>query len=197
MKVNHSILTIKGKQFRIYPPEEGVAIIRTIAEHRWSMAINEAFALRDQFGWKPAPDDGRYFVTSVSSGNEDGSIGLDITDTSLVSEISFNLSTAFRQDVPPEIQAAVQSAYVSYVNALNSLYGAGDAESDQTVASTQWILPSRASVIISATRGIVSAVVEWAAGCCSDTACLVFQAVLVRSRNSCSISLGVRYPRAE
>ena len=158
--MNHSILTIKGKQFRTYPPEEGVAIIRTIAEHRWSMAINEAFALRDQFGWKPAPDDGRYFVTSVSSGNEDGSIGLDITDRSLVSEISFNLSTAFRQDVPPEIQAAVQSAYVSYVNALNSLYGAGDAESDQTVASTQWILPSRTSVIISATRGIVSAVVE-------------------------------------
>ena len=158
--MNHSILTIKGKQFRSYPPEEGVAIIRTIAEHRWPMTINEAFTLRDQFGWKPAPDDGRYFVTSVSSGNEDGSIGLDITDRSLVSEISFNLSTTFRQDVPPEIQAAVQSAYVSYVNALNSLYGAGDAESDQTVASTQWILPSRASVIISATRGIVSAVVE-------------------------------------
>ena len=94
--MNHSILIIKGKQFRAYPPEEGVAIIRTIAEHRWSMTINEAFALRDQFGWKPAPDDGRYFVTSVSSGNEDGSIGLDITDRSLVSEISFNLSTAFR-----------------------------------------------------------------------------------------------------
>ena len=160
MEVNHSILTIKGKQFCAYPPEKGVAIIRTIAEHRWPMTINEAFALRDQFGWKPAPDDGRYFVTSLSSGNEDGSIGLDITDRSLVSEISFNLSTAFRQDVPPEIQAAVQSAYVSYVNALNFLYGAGDAESDQTVASTQWILPSRASVIISATRGIVSAVVE-------------------------------------
>ena len=158
--MNHSILIIKGKQFRAYPPEEGVAIIRTIAERRWPMTINEAFALRDQFGWKPAPDDGRYFVTSVSSGNEDGSIGLDITDRSLVSEISFNLSTAFRQDVPREIQAAVQSAYVSYVNALNSLYGAGDAESDQTVASTQWILPSRTSVIISATRGIVSAVVE-------------------------------------
>jgi len=38
---------------------------------------------------------------------------------------------------------------------------------------------------------------DWAAGCFSDTACLVFQAALVRSRNSCSISLGVRYPRAE
>ena len=38
--------------------------------------------------------------------------------------------------------------------------GLGMLSRDQTVASTQWILPSRASVIISATRGIVSAVVE-------------------------------------
>ena len=37
----------------------------------------------------------------------------------------------------------------------------------------------------------------WTAGCFSDTACLVFQAALVRPRNSCSTSLGVRYPRAE
>ena len=124
------------------------------------MTINEAFILQDQFGWKPAPDDGRYFVTTVNSGDDNGSIGRDITDRSLVSEISFNLSTAFRQDVPPEIQAIVQDAYISYVNALNSLYGAGNSESDQTVASTQWILPSRVSVIISTTRGVVSAVVE-------------------------------------
>ena len=54
--MNHSILIIKGKQFRAYPPEEGVAIIRAIAERRWPMTINEAFALRDQFNWKSAPD---------------------------------------------------------------------------------------------------------------------------------------------
>ena len=34
LDVNHYILIIKGKQFRAYPPEEGVAIIRTIAERR-------------------------------------------------------------------------------------------------------------------------------------------------------------------
>ena len=87
--MNHSILTIKGKQFCAYPPEKGVAIIRTIAEHRWPMTINEAFALRDQFGWKPAPDDGTIFTTPVSNGEEDGYIGNDVTDTSLVSRINF------------------------------------------------------------------------------------------------------------
>ena len=38
---------------------------------------------------------------------------------------------------------------------------------------------------------------HWTARCFSDTACLGFQAALVRPRNSCSTSLGVRYPRAE
>ena len=37
----------------------------------------------------------------------------------------------------------------------------------------------------------------WTARCFSDTAYLGFQAALVRPRNSCSTSLGVRYPRAE
>ena len=37
----------------------------------------------------------------------------------------------------------------------------------------------------------------WTARCFSDTACLGFQAALVKPRNSCSTSLGVRYPRAE
>ena len=85
------MLTIKGEQFRAYSTEAGVA---PSTDDPWPSTT--ALTLRDQFNWKPAPDDGRYFVTSVSSGNEDGSIGRDITDRSLVSEISFNLSTAFR-----------------------------------------------------------------------------------------------------
>jgi recombinase len=39
---------------------------------------------------------------------------------------------------------------------------------------------------------------NWTAGWCfSDIACFVFQAVLVRPRNSRSASLGTRYPRIE
>jgi len=60
-----------------------VTIIRTIVEHRWPMTINEAFTLRYQFGWKPAPDDGRFFITAVSGGEEDGSIGVDPDDRSV------------------------------------------------------------------------------------------------------------------
>ena len=47
------------------------------------MTINEAFTLRDQFGWKPAPDDRCFFITAVSGGEKDGSIGVDPDDRSV------------------------------------------------------------------------------------------------------------------
>ena len=52
--------------FRSYSVDQALNIIRSIAEHRWPMTVDEAFSLRDQFGWTPAPDDGRFFVTPVS-----------------------------------------------------------------------------------------------------------------------------------
>ena len=147
-------------EFRIYPVEQGVAIIRAIAEHRWPMHLTEAFALRDQFGWKPAPDDGRFFTTPVSNSEEDGFIGLDIANSTLASKINFSMSTRLPEETPPEIQTMTQSIYVSYVEALNAVYGAGDSESDPEVASTQWLLPSRASVVIAATSGLLYASIE-------------------------------------
>lgn len=146
--------------FRISPVEEGVAIIGAIAEHRWPMHLNEAFALRDQFGWKPAPDNGRFFTTPVSSGNEDGFIGLDVANRTLVSKIDFRLSSRLPQDAQPEMQATIQNAYTSYIRTFNSMYGAGNSESDQDVEITQWYLPSRASVVIAATSGLLYASIE-------------------------------------
>ena len=146
--------------FRIYPVEQGVTIIRAIAEHRWPMHLSEAFALRDQFGWKPAPDDETIFTTPVSSGDEDGFIGIDVENKNLAAEVRFRLSSRLPQDTPPEIQVRIQNAYASYISAFNSLYGAGDSESDQDVAITQWYLPSRANVAIAATRRFLSTTIE-------------------------------------
>ena len=158
--MNHSILTIKGKQFRAYPPEEGVAIIRTIAEHRWPMTINEAFALRDQFGWKPAPDDGTIFTTPVSNGEEDGYIGNDVTNTNLVSRIRFKLTSRISQELAIKENQTLKNLYLSYVDSITSFYGKGDHDSDALVASSEWILPSRASVFIGATQYFISATIE-------------------------------------
>ena len=149
-----------GTPFYAYTTEQMIAIVRTWAENRWPMHLTEAFALRDQFGWKPAPDDGTIFTTPVSSGDEDGLIGIDVENRSLVAEVRFRLSSRLPQDAPPEIQATIQNTYASYISAFNSMYGAGDSESDQDVAITQWYLPSRASVAIAATRRFLSTTIE-------------------------------------
>jgi len=158
--VNHSILTIKGKQFRAYPPEEGVAIIRTIAEHRWPMTINEAFALRDQFGWKPAPDDGTIFTTPVSNGEEDGTISIDRENRIYISGIEFDLTSQLPKDANPDIQSEIRSVYSRYVEALTMRYGAGEARSSSDVDGVLWYLPSRASVDIGTTRRSISVAIE-------------------------------------
>lgn len=80
-----STSAIRDQQFRFYPVDERVVIVRTIAEHRWPMIINEASTLRDQFGWKPVLDNGVIFTTPVSNGEEGGYIGNDVTNTNLVS----------------------------------------------------------------------------------------------------------------
>ena len=163
MSTQRSILDYRrhaGTLFYAYTTEQMVAIVKTWAEHRWPMHLSEAFALRDQFGWKPAPDDGTIFTTPVSSGDEDGFIGIDVENKNLVAEVRFRLSSRLPQDTPPEIQVRIQNAYASYISAFNSLYGAGDSESDQDVAITQWYLPSRAHVDSAATRRYLSTTIE-------------------------------------
>lgn len=158
--MNHSILTIKGKQFRTYPPEEGVAIIRTIAEHGWPMTINEAVALRDQFGWRPAPDDGTIFTTPVSNGEEDGYIGCDVTNTNLVSRIRFKLTSRVSRELAIREHQNLKKLYLAYVDYIVSIYGNGNRSSDTFVATSEWILPSRASVFIGAAQYFISATIE-------------------------------------
>ena len=151
---------MRGQRFRVYSIEEGIAIIRAIAEHRWPMTINEAFTLRDQFGWRPAPDDGTIFTTPVSNGEEDGYIGNDVTDTSLVSRINFNLTTRIYSDAEPQIDHIIRSQYKAYVDALNSLYGQSSTESSTVGVLNTWNLPSRVSITLGGTRRFIDVVIE-------------------------------------
>ena len=146
--------------FRAYPVEQAVAIIRAIAEHRWPMTVEEAFLLRDQFGWTPAPDDGRFFVTLVSNGEEDGHISLDVSDNQFVSGISFRLTSLASPDPTPEIKALIQSARSDYIAGLTSLYGTVTPGSSSEVETLVWRLPSRASIGLGVATRLVSATIE-------------------------------------
>lgn len=137
-----------------------VTIIRTIVEHRWPMTINEAFALRDQFNWKPAPDNGRFFTTAVSNGEEDGYIGCDLKNSDLVSRFDVNLTTRLSQDAPPELEQIIYSSYSSYVNALNIQYGEGRSKTHDGIISTRWQLSSRVKIAIAGSRRLIGVTIE-------------------------------------
>ena len=146
--------------FRADPVEQAVAIIRAIAEHRWPMTVEEAFSLRDQFGWTPAPDDGRFFVTPVSNGEEDGTISIDRENRIYISGIRFKLTSQLPKDADPNTQSEMRSVYSRYVESLTMRYGTGEARSSSDVDGVLWHLPSRASVDIGITRRSISVVIE-------------------------------------
>ena len=146
--------------FRAYPADQAIGIIRAIAEHRWPMTVEEAFSLRDQFGWTPAPDDGRFFVTPVSNGEEDGAISIDRENRVYISGIDFNLTSQLPKNADPDIQSEMRSVYSRYVEALARQYGTGEARSSSDVDGVLWHLPSRASVDIGITHRSISVVIE-------------------------------------
>jgi len=146
--------------FCSYPVAQAMSIIRTIAEHRWPMTVEEAFSLRDQFGWTPAHDDGKFFVTPVSNGEEDGTISIDRENRIYISGIEFDLTSQLPKDANPDIQSEIRSVYSRYVEALTMRYGAGEARSSSDVDGVLWYLPSRASVDIGTTRRSISVAIE-------------------------------------
>ena len=146
--------------FRSYPVDQALNIIRSIAEHRWPMTVDEAFSLRDQFGWTPAPDDGRFFVTPVSNGEEDGTISIDRENRIYISGIRFKLTSQLPKDADPNTQSEMRSVYSRYVESLTMRYGTGEARSSSDVDGVLWYLPSRASVDIGITRRSISVALE-------------------------------------
>ena len=149
-----------GTRFYAYPADRVVSIVEVWAKAPWPMTLQEAFTLRDQCGWTPSSDDGRFFTTPVSNGEEDGYIGNDVTDTSLVSRINFNLTTRLYSDAEPQIDHIIRSQYKAYVDALNSLYGQSSTESSTVGVLNTWNLPSRVSITLGGTRRFIDVVIE-------------------------------------
>ena len=146
--------------FRSYPVDQAMSIIRSIAEHRWPMTVDEAFSLRDQFGWTPAPDDGEFFVTPVSNGEENGHISLAVNNSKYTSRVSFRLTSIAPPNPDPDIRALIQSARSGHVAGLTSLYGTATPGSSSEVETFSWYLPSRASIGLGVGKRLVSTTIE-------------------------------------
>ena len=135
-----------GLPFYAYTAERMVNIVRTWAEHTWPITLSEAFALRDQCGWTPAPDDGRFFTTPVSNGEIDGAIRRDVRDRNLVSVIDVRMTTRVPIDLESQVSAITQSVYVGYRDALSRIYGPPKEYSTKNGPFSNWVLPNNASV---------------------------------------------------
>ena len=135
-----------GLPFYAYTAEQMVNIVRTWAEHTWPITLSEAFALRDQCGWTPAPDDGRFFTTPVSNGEEDGVVRRETRNRDLISGIDVQLTTRAPVDLEPQVSAVTQSIYTSYRDALSRIYGPPKEYSTKNGPFSNWVLPNNASV---------------------------------------------------
>lgn len=89
------------------------------------MTINELSPYETNSAGNQRWTTGDGWATMVGSGNEDGNIGLDITDRSLVSEISFNEHRLFVRTFRLRYRLLFQSAYVSMSCAQLSVWGWG------------------------------------------------------------------------
>ena len=146
--------------FRVLPVREAVAWIRAWTDHTWPITLQEAFAVRDRLGWRPAPDDGRFFTTKLSTdGQEDGSI--DRVDDHGVPGVDFPLSS--RALPPQRAQAAplTRAAYPQYIQALTTLWGPGQNKGERDgVKEHRWVLPNQVSVTITGQDGLINAHVK-------------------------------------
>ncbi|WP_161925135.1 DUF6301 family protein [Actinomyces sp. 432] len=145
---------------RILPVERAVEWIRAWAELDWPITWETAYATRDKLGWTPAPDDGRFFTTELSTnGQEDGSIsqldgdvsGLTIPLTSLVPKTQRDQTTA----------PTTWAAYNAYVEQVTQIYGQGTHETGRLGSEqTKWTLPNGAGLNVIASPGLIEAKVK-------------------------------------
>lgn len=78
--------------FHTLPVDEALAWIRAWTDHTWPITLQQAFAIRDALGWKPSPQEPRYFTTKLSiNGRENGIISR--SNEFGIKGLTFNLSS--------------------------------------------------------------------------------------------------------
>ena len=149
-----------GTRFYAYPADRVVSIVEVWAKAPWPMTLQEAFTLRDQCGWTPTSDDGRFFTTPVSNGEIDGAIRRDVRDRNLVSVIDVRMTTRAPIDLESQVSAITQSIYVGYRDALSAIYGPPEDDVDSTGPYADWTLGSNVSINLSSVGTFVKIMIN-------------------------------------
>ena len=149
-----------GTTFYAYPADRVVSIVEVWAKAPWPMTLQEAFTLRDQCGWTPSSDDGRFFTTPVGNGEIDGAIRRDVRDRNLVSVIDARMTTRVPIDLEPQVSAVTPSIYTSYRDALSRIYGPPKDSIDSTGPYSDWRLVTNVSVNLSSVGTFTNVVIN-------------------------------------
>ena len=146
--------------FLVLPVREAVAWVRAWTDHAWPMTLQEAFAIRDRLGWTPAPDDGRFFTTRLSTDNqEDGHIG--IVNEGGVKGVSLPLTSRGRLQDKAVCAPIAHAAHIDYVNALTALWGPGQDKGERDgVWEHRWVLPNQVSVTLTGADTTIGADID-------------------------------------
>jgi len=141
-------------EFRVLPVQEAVSWIRAWTDHKWPMSMGEAFAVRDQLGWRPRPDDGSIFATRLSP-EEDGYIGFP-DKNGWIEGVSFPLSSRGCEDAA-SCEPLSRSTYEAYIEKLSALWGPGvkcDSPS-YGIRRRRWIHPNGLTVSVSGQDSLI------------------------------------------
>ena len=136
-----------GSVIRMFDHKEAMRVILAWADHDWPMTKQQAFELRDSLGWRLGPE-GRGFVSTVQVGSErDGSILFDHR-TEYFSSITIPLTTKIPSELEKEFAHKLDDLYSACVKSMQSKFGRGKDDSDDTILHHSWYLPSKAYVSI-------------------------------------------------
>lgn len=146
--------------FLVLQVQEAVAWLRAWTDHTWPMTLQEAFAIRDHLGWKPAPDDGCIFTTKLATDDqEDGFI--DDVNEGGVKGVNFPLSSRALPPQWPQAAPLTRAAYPQYIQALSALWGPGQDKRGRNGSHiNRWVLPNQVSVTLTGRDGLIKAHVD-------------------------------------
>ncbi|BDA63930.1 hypothetical protein MANAM107_07640 [Actinomyces capricornis] len=152
-------------EMRTLPVDEALRWITAWTEHPWPITRETAFAIRDHFGWRPHPQNGRLFATHLSeTGREDGRIGCfdDAESGDTVSDVKLPLtSIVFKGQEDENTAPVTQAAFNTYVQAVTNRYGKGQHKTLRMGGRiVKWTLPNRVTLTLSTQPGIISATID-------------------------------------
>ena len=152
-------------KMKVLPVETALVWVRAWTELEWPVSWETAFALRDQLGWVPDPEEGRYFTTFLSSDPKHIDGTLRKIDGHF-SSVAFPLVTDVLQGEKDEnTEPVTWAAYEEFLGVFRGLFGEPYVSRDYVARghrhlNNTWLLGNGSSVSMGGIPGILNVVVE-------------------------------------